>query len=67
MGKYFLRPPDQAIDYLTLKTWYEQCSAVCIPLSGDADDTCGYTNMLEAMAMAKPVIDDRSGCLTFKS
>ena len=56
-------PPDQAIDYPTLKEWYAQCSGVCIPLSGDADDTCGYTNMLEGMAMRKPVIMTRSGCL----
>ena len=56
-------PPDQAIDYLTLKEWYAQCSGVCIPLSGDAEDTCGYTNMLEGMAMRKPVIMTRSGCL----
>ena len=56
-------PPDPAIDYPTLKEWYAQCSGVCIPLSGDADDTCGYTNMLEGMAMSKPVIMTRSGCL----
>ena len=56
-------PPDQAINYPTLKEWYAQCSGVCIPLSGDADDTCGYTNMLEGMAMRKPVIMTRSGCL----
>jgi glycosyltransferase involved in cell wall biosynthesis len=56
-------PPDQAIDYPTLKEWYAQCSGVCIPLSGDADDTCGYTNMLESMAMRKPVVMTRSGCL----
>jgi glycosyltransferase involved in cell wall biosynthesis len=56
-------PPDQAIDYPTLREWYAQCIAVCIPLSGDADDTCGYTNMLEAMAMRKPVIMTKSGCL----
>ena len=56
-------PPDQAIDYPTLKEWYAQCSGICIPLSGDADDTCGYTNMLEGMAMRKPVIMTRSGCL----
>ena len=56
-------PPDQAIDYLTLREWYAQCTAVCIPLSGDADDTCGYTNMLEAMAMRKPVLMTQSGCL----
>ena len=56
-------PPDQAIDYPTLKEWYAQCTAVCIPLSGDANDTCGYTNVLEAMAMRKPVLMTRSGCL----
>ena len=56
-------PPDQAIDYPTLREWYAQCSGVCIPLSGDADDTCGYTNMLEGMAMRKPVIMTQSGCL----
>ena len=56
-------PPDIAIDYKTLKEWYAKCIAVCIPLSGDADDTCGYTNMLEAMAMSKPVLMTSSGCL----
>jgi glycosyltransferase involved in cell wall biosynthesis len=56
-------PPDQAIDYPTLREWYAQCIAVCIPLSGNADDTCGYTNMLEAMAMRKPVLMTHSGCL----
>ena len=56
-------PPDQSIDYPTLREWYAQCIAVCIPLSGNADDTCGYTNMLEAMAMRKPVLMTRSGCL----
>ena len=59
-------PPDQAIDYPTLREWYAQCIAVCIPLSGDADDTCGYTNMLEAMAMRKPVMMTQSGCLHIK-
>lgn len=56
-------PPDQAIDYLNLREWYAQCIAVCIPLSGEADDTCGYTNMLESMAMRKPVLMTKSGCL----
>ena len=56
-------PPDRAIDYPTLKRWYSQCLGVCIPLSGDSDDTCGYTNMLEGMAMRKPVLMTRSGCL----
>ena len=56
-------PPDQAIDYPTLRKWYAECTGVCIPLTGDADDTCGYTNLLEAMAMAKPVLMTHSGCL----
>lgn len=56
-------PPDKAIDYHMLRNWYDQATAVCIPLTGDANDTCGYTNMLEAMAMAKPVLMTRSGCL----
>ena len=56
-------PPDQAIDYPTLRNWSAECIAVCIPLSGEAEDTCGYTNMLEAMAMRKPVLMTRSGSL----
>ena len=56
-------PPDQAIDYPTLREWYAQCKGVCIPLSGDADDTCGYTNLLEAMAMRKPVLMTQTGSL----
>jgi len=56
-------PPDQAIDYPTLRKWYAECIGVCIPLTGDADDTCGYTNLLEGMAMSKPVLMTRSGCL----
>ena len=56
-------PSDQAIDYPTLRKWYSQCIAVCIPLTGDPDDTPGYTNMLEAMAMGKPVLMTDSGCL----
>jgi glycosyltransferase involved in cell wall biosynthesis len=59
-------PPDQTIDYPTLKEWYAQCIGVCIPLYGDRDDTCGYTNMLEAMAMRKPVLATKSGCLHIK-
>ena len=56
-------PPDKAIDYPTLRNWYAQCIGVCIPLTGDAEDTCGYTNLLESMAMAKPVLMTKSGCL----
>jgi glycosyltransferase involved in cell wall biosynthesis len=56
-------PPDAAIAYPALRKWYAQCTGVCIPLSGDSDDTCGYTNMLEAMAMAKPILMTKSGSL----
>ena len=56
-------PPDKAIDYPTLREWYAQCTGVCIPLNGDPEDTSGYTNLLEAMAMSKAVIMTRSGCL----
>lgn len=56
-------PPDQAVDYCKLKELYAHSSGVCIPLSGDANDTCGYTNMLEGMAMQKPILMTRSGCL----
>lgn len=56
-------PPDKAIDYHTLREWYAQCTATLIPLLGDAEDTCGYTNLLESMAMGKAVIMTRSGCL----
>jgi glycosyltransferase involved in cell wall biosynthesis len=56
-------PPDQAIDYPTLRKWYSQCLAVCIPLTGNPEDTSGYTNMLEAMAMRKAVLMTNSGCL----
>ncbi|MDC0548103.1 glycosyltransferase [Opitutales bacterium] len=56
-------PPDKRIDYPTLRQWYAQCIAVCIPLTGNTDDTCGYTNMLEAMAMAKPILMTKSGSL----
>ena len=58
-------PTDQAINYNTLRDWYAQATAICIPLNGDANDTCGYTNLLEGMAMAKPVLMTRSGCLHF--
>ena len=56
-------PPDKAISYSTLRDWYDECLAVCIPLEDDEEDTCGYTNMLEAMSMRKPVLMTKSGCL----
>ena len=54
---------DKAIDYETLRKYYENCLGVCIPLHFDPNDTCGYTELLEAMAMGKPVIMTKSGCL----
>jgi glycosyltransferase involved in cell wall biosynthesis len=54
---------DSAISYTSLKKHYSEAIAVCIPLNGDPNDTCGYTELLEAMAMAKPVLMTRSGCL----
>ena len=59
-------PPDQAIDYNTLREWYAQCIAVCIPLTGDSEDTCGYTTMLAGMAMRKPILMTQTGCLHIK-
>jgi glycosyltransferase involved in cell wall biosynthesis len=54
---------DKAINYETLRKYYENCLGVCIPLHYDQNDTCGYTELLEAMAMGKPVIMTQSGCL----
>jgi len=55
--------PDGAISYPDLRKCYAGCIATCIPLHGDPEDTCGYTNLLEAMAMGKPVLMTRSGAL----
>ena len=55
--------PDGAISYPDLRKWYDGCIATCIPLHGDSEDTCGYTNLIEAMAMGKPVLMTRSGAL----
>ena len=56
-------PPDAAISYPELREWYAGAKAVLIPLSGDPDDTSGYTSLLEAIQMGKPIIMTRSGCL----
>ena len=55
--------PDGTISYPDLRKWYAKCIATCIPLYGDPEDTCGLTNLLEAMAMGKPVLMTRSGSL----
>ena len=54
---------DTAISYSELKEYYSKSIAVCIPLNADPDDTCGYTELLESMAMGKPVIKAKTGCL----
>jgi glycosyltransferase involved in cell wall biosynthesis len=56
-------PPDAAISYPELRQWYAGSIAVLIPLFDDSDDTCGLTNLVEAMAMGRPIIKTRSGCL----
>ena len=54
---------DTAISYSELKEYYSKSIAVCIPLNDDPDDTCGFTELLESMAMGKPVIKAKTGCL----
>ncbi len=54
---------DTAIPYNSLIQHYSNAIAVCITLNGDPNDTCGYTELLEAMSMSKPVLMTRSGCL----
>jgi glycosyltransferase involved in cell wall biosynthesis len=54
---------DTAISYSVLREYYSKSIAVCIPLHDDPEDTCGYTELLESMAMGKPVIKAKTGCL----
>ena len=54
---------DNAISYSELKDYYSESIAVCIPLNDDPEDTCGYTELLESMAMSKPIIKAKTGCL----
>ena len=56
-------PPDAAISYPELRDWYAGATAVLLPLTGDPGDTSGYTSLLEAIQMGKPVLMTRSGCL----
>ncbi len=56
-------PPDTAISYPELRDWYAGARAILIPLTGDSRDTSGYTTLLEAITMGKPVVMTRSGCL----
>jgi glycosyltransferase involved in cell wall biosynthesis len=54
---------DTTVSYAQLKNLYKNCMGVCISLNPDPEDTCGYTEMLEALSMGKPVLMTRSGCL----
>ena len=54
---------DTAISYSELIEYYSRSIAVCIPLNDDPEDTCGYTELLESMAMGRPVIKAKTGCL----
>jgi glycosyltransferase involved in cell wall biosynthesis len=42
---------------------YAPALAVLIPRKHDPNDTCGLTNILETMAMGKPIVMTRTGCL----
>jgi glycosyltransferase involved in cell wall biosynthesis len=54
---------DTAISYEMLKNYISESIAICIPLNFDPDDTCGFTEILEAMSMGKPILMTNSGCL----
>ena len=54
---------DTAISYEILKDYISESIAVCISLNFDPNDTCGFTEMLEAMSMGKPILMTNSGCL----
>jgi glycosyltransferase involved in cell wall biosynthesis len=55
---------DAGIDYAELvERLYAPALAVLIPRRHDPNDTCGLTNILEALAMGKPIVMTRTGCL----
>jgi glycosyltransferase involved in cell wall biosynthesis len=55
---------DHGISYpVLIQQYYAKALAVAIPRIDLPDDTSGFTNLLEAMAMGKPVIMTRTGCL----
>ena len=54
---------DTAVSYEILKNYISESIAVCISLNFDPNDTCGFTEMLEAMSMGKPILMTNSGCL----
>lgn len=57
---------DRGISYAQLKEQYANARAVLIPRLPDENETSGYTNLLEALAVGKPVIMTRTGCLDFE-
>jgi glycosyltransferase involved in cell wall biosynthesis len=55
---------DRGLSYPEMiDAYYANCQAMLIPRLPDPDDTCGFTNLLEAMAMGKPVIMTKTGAL----
>lgn len=42
---------------------YARCHALLIPRREDPHDTCGLTNLLEGLAMGRPVVMTRTGAL----
>ena len=56
--------PDRRLGYRELTSQvYAPAAAFLIPLLDSPNNASGYTNLLEAMAMGKPVIMTRTGCL----
>lgn len=54
---------DKGISYPQLLRYYQGAKAVLISRLENPTDTSGYTNLLEAMAMGKPVLMTQTGCL----
>ena len=61
-------PPSTASDrggvpFPELISYYANAKALCIPLQDIPADTSGYTNVLEAMAMYRPILMTQTGTL----
>jgi glycosyltransferase involved in cell wall biosynthesis len=55
---------DRGIPYPELiEKYYAACRAVLVPLHDDPNNTAGFTNVIEAFAVGKPVIMTQTGCL----
>jgi glycosyltransferase involved in cell wall biosynthesis len=55
---------DRGISYPELiERHLAHCRAVLIPLQEDQNTTAGLTNAIEALAVGKPVLMTRTGCL----